>query len=201
MLYCEKFDRWFDSNSVDRIYEYYSQNSLTHYHRLSHIGDCWMYLKHPSIFPHVSSELKFSIIYHDIIYDPSSNKNEENSAALAILDLSSIYKDEPKKLSKIVDLILSTKHNRALTSDEETQCILDIDLSILGSEPKKYELYSSNVFLEYRPFVSRKDYVKGRIEFLSKMLDRSKIYYKLKELEVNARKNISNEILHLSGKF
>lgn len=141
----------------------------------------------------VSDELLFAVIYHDIIYNPSSKTNEEDSASVAKLDLSGMRLD----LNKIERLILSTKHEQIHQPDVETQCMIDADLSILGSPKSEYLSYMVSIREEYS-FVNYLDYSYGRIQFLQKMLSREKIFYKLTELESIARTNLYDEIVYLS---
>ena len=198
----DRWNKWQAESFKDYLLtlERYVENPLTHYHRVSHVYDCFFILSDPSLSDFVTSELKFAILYHDVVYKPGANDNEENSAALAFTELSQIYHDDVVGLNKIVDLILLTKHTGESTDDVESQCMLDIDLSILGSNSVKYKWYADLIRMEYS-FVSDEDYVRGRITFLGSLLHRPKIYYKLTNLEEQARTNINNEILYLRGKL
>jgi predicted metal-dependent HD superfamily phosphohydrolase len=143
----------------------------------------------------VTDELLFAIVYHDSIYNPSSNTNEEDSVSLAKLDLSGLGLN----LNKISDLILSTKHHYHTTfaDDDETQCMIDVDLSILGSPRDEYIEYSQSIREEYL-FINYQTFSAARIDFLQKMLSRKQIFHKLTELESVARTNLYDEIVHLS---
>ena len=196
----DTFDQWWNTNAYESVLNYYRENKLTYYHRTPHILDCWTQLSDDSIIGCVTDELKFALLYHDVVYDPRAKDNEEKSAGLAILELSDVYRKDDVGLNKIVELILITKHSGETTVDPESQCMLDIDLSILGSPTEKYKLYAENIRREYS-FVSHGDYARGRITFLSGLLQRPKIYYKLTHLEQRARKNINNEILYLRGQL
>ena len=200
-----KLDRWngWMRNSLEsyaRVMDYYIENKLTYYHRPGHIYDCLSLLYDESLRNFITSELKFALLYHDVMYDPKAKDNEENSAALAVIDLSDVYRYNEVGLNKIVELILLKKHTGTPTDDSESQCMLDVDLSILGSEPYKYKSYADGIRREYS-FVSDDDYRRGRVDFLTKLLQRPKIYYKLTRLEELARTNIQNEIMHLRGQF
>jgi predicted metal-dependent HD superfamily phosphohydrolase len=115
--------------------------------------------------------------------------------SLAKLDLSGLGLN----LNKISDLILSTKHHYHTTfaDDDETQCMIDVDLSILGSPRDEYIEYSQSIREEYL-FINYQTFSAARIDFLQKMLSRKQIFHKLTELESVARTNLYDEIVHLS---
>ena len=77
---------------------------------------------------------EWSDFYDDIIYDPKSKKNEEDSALLATNDL--IKLGLPQLfIEKVNQLILATKHV-FIPDDLDSQLLVDIDLSILGKNSK-----------------------------------------------------------------
>jgi predicted metal-dependent HD superfamily phosphohydrolase len=163
------------------------------YHNWEHIEKCLWFLE-TRMKEFVSDELSFAVVYHDVIYNPSSKTNEEDSISVAKLDLSGMGLN----LNKIESLILATKHvHDFVATDDETQCMLDVDLSILGSAKTEYHEYVVGIREEYS-FVDYTGYSRGRIEFLQKMLSRKRIFYKLVELESIARTNLYDEIVYLS---
>jgi len=91
--------------------------------------------------------LLFSIWFHDIIYNPSKQNNEEKSAdyAKSIAEKFSLKKDQIKKLHQ---LILSTKSHQILVSKDNAY-LLDFDLSILGQNWEIYQAYINNIRKEY----------------------------------------------------
>lgn len=168
--------------------------TLRPYHNWKHIEKCLSFFD-KRLQPHATDELLFAVVYHDAIYNPESNTNEEDSASLAKLDLSGLELN----LNKISDLIISTKHryHTSFADDDETQCMLDVDLSILGSPRDEYIEYAQSIREEYL-FVNYPTFAKARIDFLQKMLSRKVIFNKLTELESVARTNLYDEIVHLS---
>lgn len=195
----ERFNKWWASGAYELVVSGYGRlGSENAYHNIKHLIDCWSVVSNYFPYNTVTDEVKFALIYHDLVYVVGARDNEERSAASAVIDLSDIYQDEPDKLKKIVSLILATKHLGIETDDSETQIILDTDLSILGSSPEKYEKYSEQVYDEWSRVVDVISYKMGRINFLANMLKRDRIFYKLTQLEKQARTNILNEILYLS---
>jgi predicted metal-dependent HD superfamily phosphohydrolase len=165
------------------------------YHNWTHVESCLGYFNR-RLSEFATEELLFAIVYHDSIYNPESKTNEEDSVSVAKTDLSGLGLD----LNKIETYILATKHTGEIYQDDATQCMLDVDLSILGASPELYKNYSDAIRQEYS-FVSDKDYFIGRKSFLEKMLVREKLFYKLTEFEASARLNLKNEIVYLSGKL
>ncbi|WNH08780.1 hypothetical protein [Thalassobellus suaedae] len=159
---------------------------IRHYHNLSHIAAMFNHTK--TIKSNITNYDTFllAIWYHDIIYKPTKNNNEEKSALLA-----------EKRLKTIKNLIISTKkHELILKENNDNSYLLDIDLSILGSDWKTYETYIKNIRKEYAMFPDF-IYKKGRKKVLQHFLERKTLYftefYKNK-FEQQARENLLKEI-------
>lgn len=164
------------NNAEDLFYQlinaYNDKNRA--YHNINHIKLCL------SEFDQVQDRLKnpkeveLAIWFHDVIYDPKSAYNEEESAKFAVLKLNN-YETTCIRIDRVKDLILSTKHDRTInTSDAEY--LIDIDISIFGYPPKIYEDYEKNIRKEYK-WVPDTIYRKKRMELLISFLSRDKIYY------------------------
>lgn len=137
-----------------------------------------------------------AVAYHDAIYNPLKNNNEEKSARLAGERLKSIGVPE-EDVSKCRQLILATKRHEP--ADYETNLFTDADLSILGSDSVTYSLYLNHIRKEYwiYPDVI---YNGGRKNVVLGFLEMDAIY-KTKEffgrLEEQARKNLAAELRKL----
>lgn len=169
---------------------------IRHYHNLSHIAAMFNHTK--TIKSNITNYDTFllAIWYHDIIYKPTKNNNEEKSALLAEKRLKSLNFDK-KRLKTIKNLIISTKkHELILKENNDNSYLLDIDLSILGSDWKTYETYIKNIRKEYAMFPDF-IYKKGRKKVLQHFLERKTLYftefYKNK-FEQQARENLLKEI-------
>lgn len=192
-----------DPNDVfDLIYSFYISKNR-YYHNIDHIINCQQQLDgYVEVFNKNAlpgdnkvyadfKEIRLALWFHDIIYDPRLNNNEELSAILAkelIRPFAEVY-------DNVEDLILFTKHNRVAENFNE-ELISDIDLSILGSFHKEYEKYSKAVHLEYG-FLPDYIYYTGRLKILESLYNKESIYYTkyFRNLyEISAKKNISNEI-------
>lgn len=112
-------------------------------------------------------------IYHDIVYNPKRNDNEEKSIEfyLSIINsnFNNVSKTELKNIDKIVQIINDTKHRNPPT-DKLSKIFWEIDNSILLSDFKTLLQYEDDIFKEYQ-FVSYQIYKEKRIEFLNSCLD------------------------------
>ncbi len=168
----------------------YSEDNR-HYHDLAHIEDCLTKLDHwPS---HLSNTMRdtieLAIWFHDIIYDTRRADNEESSAALA-----THYLRGHPLATDCHALILATRHKQTEgMRAEEIMC--DIDLSILGAKPEKYQRYAKNIRSEYS-WVETEEYAEARSRVLSNFLKREKLFqtaYAIGRWEKQARINIQEE--------
>ena len=86
-----------------------------------------------------------------------------------------------------------------LATDEDTNFLLDIDLSVLGKNPEEYKQYSDNIRKEYRIYPDFM-YRKGRLKVLKNMLALDAIYkteFFKQAYENQARENLKLEISKL----
>lgn len=184
------------ANMWRELEESYS-SSGRHYHTLDHLNAM---LKELVPFrDHFGnwSIVIFAIGYHDAIYNPRNNDNEEKSAALALERLKSI--DVPERLAnKCTQLILATKKHEA--SDHETNLFIDADLVILGSDSSTYDAYAKNVRREYSMYPDFL-YKPGRKKVLQHFLNIDRIFKTdefAAKFEAQARINLERELSALS---
>lgn len=170
-----------------------------HYHNLEHIRHMLILLDEVKAGCADLQALQLAVFYHDIIYDVQRNDNEAESAAIAGKRLAGLGF---KRVGKVTALILSTQKHEA-AADQDTNYLLDIDLSILGAHEAAYKRYAEQVREEYRIYPDEV-YNPGRIRVLQHFLDAAPIFktdYFYQQLEAQARKNINKEIAQLSGKY
>jgi len=173
------------------------------YHSLAHISHMLELMDEHISDDAKSVELELAIWYHDVIYDPLSKENELQSAELAKERLSAITTLSEKSLDRIYLLIMSTQGHLPRIEGKhrlENEWMLDLDLSILGSEEEAYQLYTQQIRKEYHMYAPD-DYRLGRSQVLKTFLERDEIYFSdlFKQLfEEKARDNLSKEIEVLS---
>jgi len=136
------------------------------------------------------TSIEIALWFHDVIYIPRKNNNEEKSAELAISFLQALGFDQ-YRIQKIETLILLTKHPSKPNSKDE-KFLIDIDLSVLGTTTEHYHHYELCIRKEYR-FVPDYLYKKGRSKLLNSFLSLNTIYqtdYFRNNFEVQARNNL-----------
>ena len=152
-----------------------------HYHDQRHLREClalWARWRGLSVR---SGEVAVALWFHDAIYDPQAGSNELNSAAWAARSLIRAGLAS-ETAQRVHDLVMSTKqatqHDApaALSSGADAQLLVDIDLSILGSPPKRFERYDKDVRKEYA-WVPGYRYRDLRAQVLQGFLDRPRLYH------------------------
>lgn len=173
------------------------------YHDLSHLHACLNHLEalqaaEPNAMaePHTAA---LAIWFHDAIYWPWKNNNEERSAQWASRFLTA-QKLDPATVSRVHRYILDTRHQPGnLTGD--ARWVVDIDLAILGQSEAVYREFERGVRREYR-FVPWARYVVGRTAVLQGFLDRPRLFetdHFAQHLESSARDNLRKAVTALAN--
>ncbi len=166
-----------------------------HYHNLLHIENMLLELEN------VKSQIKnldtilFAIYYHDLVYKTTKTDNEYQSAQVFEKRIS---KTSFHNLRECKAQIESTKHHKH-SADDDTNILLDLDLSILGKSPKEYQKYSENIRKEYRIYPDFL-YRRGRTKVIKSMLESDSIFkinYFINKYENQARANLRSELQQL----
>jgi len=143
------------------------------YHTLDHIQACFKHLDAVAEFSLYPHEIELAFWFYDAIYKPFSSTNEEDSAAWAVdfLKDQSVASDVIERIHRLI--ILTKEHERPHSMDEKI--MLDIDLSILGTERSVYAQFEKDIRTEYKraPFFIFK---KKRKEILQMFLNREFLY-------------------------
>ncbi|MEO8329588.1 MAG: metal-dependent phosphohydrolase [Candidatus Nanopelagicales bacterium] len=139
--------------------------------------------------------------FHDAIYAPGRNDNEQRSAFLAS-DTLEMIGASPQLAAEVARLILITQ-SHAPQSDDEPGCILsDADLNILAASPAIYADYARAIRQEYE-LVPDDLYKTARATVLRTFLDRSTIFTgptSQQLWEDAARSNLTAEIRKLEAR-
>ena len=171
----------------------YSQKNR-HYHNLVHITDLLEQTNKMKNELQNIDNVYFAIFFHDIVYKATAKNNEEQSAIFAQKAMEKIETISLEQIKKVVDYILATQKHLPNAQDADCQFFLDADLSILASEPARYQLYTQQIRKEYSIYPDF-IYKNGRKKALISFLEREKIFHFYKEgKEKQARENIENEI-------
>jgi pantetheine-phosphate adenylyltransferase len=176
----------------DEVLHKYSEDSR-HYHGLNHIAECLSELYTIDLPAREQTTIAIAIWFHDIIYNPKSKTNEEDSADYfrAQAKLFGLSSDLVETVS---DYILATKRHEVEKpcSDRSLQLFLDIDLSILGADECRFMDYDKAIKAEYG-WVPKLIYGPKRKKVLKGFLDRPFIFQTpefRERYEEQARKNL-----------
>lgn len=153
-----------------------------YYHTINHLVAC---LEMADNLDGFYLEMGLALFFHDAIYNPHRNDNEDRSINLADEFLKKVGLNLEVR-RKVRKLILATKHD-GLAETHEEKLIADIDLAIF-SDNSAFPQYERDIRKEYS-FVPEEKYAEVRIKILQKFLDR-KIYYNRYD-EKNVRINFS----------
>ena len=165
------------------------------YHNLLHIEDVLLRIEELAPPPDHELALALAAWFHDSVYQPDRDDNEERSA-YAAYDALEQAGASPTLMAEVMRLIRLTASHEADADDIAGAVLCDADLAILGSSREKYVQYAQGIRQEYI-HVPMTDYHAGRARVLRAFLDREHIYstpYARGHWETQARENIEAEI-------
>ena len=173
-----------------------------HYHTWDHVLDCVEKLR--AIPVEAPRPVFLALVFHDAVYVAGRADNEALSAGLAA-DVLGEHAGLPQAELEAIDaIILATRHHVAPAgATRELRVALDIDMSILGSEPGRYDAYAEQVRREWVPAAATPQaFAAGRAAFLSKLLASAEIYATDEgkaRWEASARENVARARARLRG--
>ena len=169
------------------------------YHTMQHLDECFTnfaMIRREAVHP---AEIELALWFHDAIYDVKNHDNELKSADWARLELLRAGAAEGTA-NRVHALVMVTRHN-ALPSTIDEQILVDIDLSVLGAEPNRFDEYETQVRAEYA-WVPEPVNRSKRSEILQAFLDRNSIYStpsSQSRLETRARSNLTRSLAKLAA--
>ena len=174
------------------------------YHTSRHLEECFAALDPAALLATRLAEVELAVWFHDAIYDPRAHDNEERSAHWAEQELLAVGVDEDAA-ARVAGLVLATKHDAAPAAalepgSADAQLLVDVDLSILGSDQPRFTEYEQQVRQEYA-WVPDELFRPGRARILTLFLERSSIYstaWFAGRLEEKARRNLSLALQNLA---
>jgi predicted metal-dependent HD superfamily phosphohydrolase len=111
--------------------------------------------------------------YHDVVYDPRRDDNEQLSAERARAGLRGLVPDG--RLAEVVRLVLLTAGHDAAPGDANGAVLCDADLAVLATPPDAYAAYASAVRAEYG-HLPDEVFSAGRIAVLESLLALPALY-------------------------
>jgi predicted metal-dependent HD superfamily phosphohydrolase len=181
--------RVIDGGVFNQLVGAYSERHR-HYHTLQHLRECLAHCDAAATLARHPAEVELALWFHDAVYDPRRDDNEERSAqwaARAVLAAGC----GPEVARRVEALVLATRTHDA-SDDPDTQVVLDIDLAILGAGPARFAQYEGQIRAEYA-HVPEAEFRRRRAQLLAGFLARPKIYSTAAfgaALEQQARSNL-----------
>jgi pantetheine-phosphate adenylyltransferase len=140
--------------------------SHRYYHNLNHLNDLISQInENKSKYSEKEYEkLILTALFHDSIYDPMSNDNEEKSAQF----FESCLQEKNSDTDEIKQMILDTKTHTSTTPLSEK--FNQLDMSIVESDFDKLVQWEEGISEEYKSY--GEEYKEGRLKFLESLLDK-----------------------------
>lgn len=169
-----------------------------HYHGAAHIEACLTHFDRWRKLANTPELVELALWSHDLIYVTQRQDNEAASAERAChwLEQAGLQ----RQTSALREMILATRHQEP-PEGGDAALVVDIDLSILGSEAAVYARYEAAVRREYA-WVPEPMFRAGRAKLLRQLLAAPVLYQHapLAALwEVPARRNMRTALAHPGG--
>jgi predicted metal-dependent HD superfamily phosphohydrolase len=141
--------------------------SHRHYHNLNHLNDLIEQInENKSNYSQKEYEkMMLAALFHDCVYDPMSEDNEEKSAQFfmeCVIDKSNT------DLLEVKQMILDTKTHQATTNLSEK--FNQLDMNIVERDFNQLLEWETGIYNEYKAFGEK--YKEGRLKFLESLLDK-----------------------------
>jgi predicted metal-dependent HD superfamily phosphohydrolase len=166
------------------------------YHNIEHVEACIAALTRYQQLAEDPMAIEVALWLHDAVYDSTHHDNEAKSAELSDRLLAEFGVDA-ETTATVHDLIMATRHDRE-PSTTDGKLIADIDLLILAAPPADFDRYEQQIRQEYQ-HVPAADFARGRAAVLTRFLQRSSIFYILREHEQQAKLNLQRSVEQLLG--
>jgi len=190
-----------ESKQVEEFWkevEMHYSGANRYYHTLAHLELMYQQLAACRQWIEDWDTVLFSLFYHDIIYNPLQQDNEEQSASLIVQRLQALSYPE-QKIARCQAQILATKKHQQ-EADTDANYLTDADLSILGSNWDTYTQYAVNIRKEYAVYPDPL-YKPGRAKVLQHFLQMERVFktpYFFERFEQQARQNLAAELQQLN---
>jgi predicted metal-dependent HD superfamily phosphohydrolase len=165
------------------------------YHNEQHLASM---LQHLDVLADEAADIdavRLAAWFHDAVYEPGAEDNEDASAALAAAVLS----DGGLPLQRVAEVArlvrLTAAHNPA-EEDRNGGVLCDADLAVLGSDAAEYAQYAADIRAEYA-HIDDEAFRAGRVAVLQRLLDRQPFYFTHRfraDREAVARRNMQAEL-------
>ena len=171
--------------------EYAEQHRF--YHKFDHIADMILLgKKHFKLSP----QQYLAIVFHDIVYNPKSHTNEEDSADHLLVwagfnCISLVGFIGGEDISTSINIIMDTKGHYYPTCEESRE-VLDLDLERLARPFQETQFFGDQIRKEFS-HLTNKEWIAGRKQFFQHFLSVDPIFntdYGRTNWEPKARQNV-----------
>jgi predicted metal-dependent HD superfamily phosphohydrolase len=170
-----------------------------HYHTLQHLRECFEHFDAVRAQARHPAEIAAALWFHDAFYDPQRDDNEERSARW-LRECALEAGLDAATAQRLHDMVIATI-DHAPQADPDFQLLVDIDLSILGADQRRFDESDKQIRREYA-HVPEADWRVGRKRVLRGFLDRPRLYGSERFhslLEQQARSNLQRALDRLGG--
>jgi predicted metal-dependent HD superfamily phosphohydrolase len=167
------------------------------YHTRQHLRECFEQLEPAAGLARALPDVQLALWFHDAIYDPRAQDNEERSAQWAAEALAAADAD-PALAPRVRALVLATRH-AAVPEGADAQLLVDVDLSILGAPRARFDEYERQIRVEYA-WVPEPAFRSARANVLRGFLARPRVFstpWFHARLEEPARANLQRSLASL----
>ena len=164
------------------------------YHTMQHLRECFEKLQELRALARKPEEIELALWFHDAVYDTRRKDNEEKSAQWARSAVLEAGVAAPAG-DRVYELVMTTRHNAVPKAIDE-QILVDVDLSILGASPDRFDEYERQVREEYS-WVPGPLFRRERRKVLEDFLKRRTIFQTTRFIgayEAQARANLQRSI-------
>lgn len=169
-----------------------------HYHTVEHLTAILSTVDKLVMHATDAELVRLAAWYHDAIYDPRRDDNEERSAQLAESELTAA-RLPADRIAEVARLVRVTAGHDPAAADSDAEVLCDADLAVLASPAPRYDSYVAAVRQEYA-HVDNNDWQNGRGAVLRNLLARPQLFRSPpgRAWEPAARANITRELAGLS---
>lgn len=161
----EILDKWGIKIDYNLILSMWNESHRS-YHNQNHLLDLVNKINEikSSISQKEYEKLLITALFHDIVYDPMRNDNEEKSAQFFI---ESVSDKQNSDIQDIKQMILDTKNHEPETKLSKIFCSLD--MSVVEGDFEELLDWEKGINQEYKAYGPL--YKEGRVKFLESLMD------------------------------
>ena len=160
-------DKWDIKCDINMLFSMWNESHRS-YHTLDHLSDVIDQINDnkDSFIEKEYEMLLLTALFHDCVYDPMKNDNEEKSAEFFIQCC--LDKSNPD-ISEIKQMILDTKSHKS--SNRLSQIFNSFDMNIVERDFDQLLEWEKGIYHEFKGYGNDK-YKEGRLKFLESLLDK-----------------------------